>query len=102
VSQNIENAVLERLDLLLGVVQLAYAEQISAARAKLRSDPVVAAILDSSEDWVKTGDLVTQVVAASGASKRTVQRRVSELLTSRALAVQGAGSATSYRSTGLI
>jgi hypothetical protein len=101
-SDDVDRAVLDRLDLLLGVVQLAYAEQIGTARAKLRSDPVVAGILDASDDWIKAGELVTQVVTESGASKRTVQRRVSELITSRALGVQGAGSAISYRSTGLV
>lgn len=45
-----EQQMLEKMDLLLGVVQLAHAEEIKVARADLRSDAVVAAILDTCED----------------------------------------------------
>lgn len=97
-----EQQMLEKMDLLLGVVQLAYAEEIKAARADLRSDAVVAAILDTCEDWTPAGTVINEAVRVSGSAKRTVQRRVSDLIARRALAQRGAAASSAYRSTGLL
>ncbi len=97
-----EQQMLEKLDLLLGVIQLAYAEEIKVARADLRSDAVVAALLDTCVDWTPASTAINEAVRISGSAKRTVQRRISDLLAKRALAQRGAGVATTYRSTGLL
>lgn len=101
-TESYESKVLARLDLMVGVMQLAYDEQISAARQRLRADPVVKAILEASEDWVAGGALVSSVMQETSAAKRTVQRRVAELIDRRALAARGASHSISYRTTGLI
>lgn len=97
-----EQQVLERLDLLVGVVQLAYNEEISDARNKLRGDPVTKSILEATEEWETAGELIATVMSESSAAKRTVQRRIAELLARRVLKSRGAGYSTAYRSTGLI
>lgn len=94
--------LLDRLDLLVGVIQLAYAEEIAVARSKLRGDPVTTAILDQAEDWVSARAIQEGVAAAASVSTRTAQRRMSDLVTMRALAMRGSGRAIEYRSTGLI
>jgi prophage DNA circulation protein len=100
-----DDAVIERLDLMLGVLHLAHDEAIETARRRLRADPVNAAILDvaTGEEWIRSADLQRRVSAVEPtATKRTIQRRVSELVARRALNERGAGKTQSYRATGLI
>jgi hypothetical protein len=100
-----DDAIVERLDLILAVLQLAHHDAIERARERLRADPVSAAILDTAggEEWVATAELQREVNRLQpSASQRTIQRRVRDLVTGRALAERGAGPAKAYRSTGLI
>ena len=95
--------VVERLDLMVATLKLAYASEIEKVRERLRTDAASAAILDeSSEAWVKSGDLQKKVVASSGVNARTVRRRLQELLALGAIRQQGSGALVAYRSTGLI
>ncbi|KAB1661926.1 hypothetical protein F8O07_08605 [Pseudoclavibacter sp. CFCC 13796] len=97
-----EQEMLDKMDLLLGAVQLAYAEEIKTARADLRSDPVIAAILDTCEDWTASATVINEAVRVSESGKRTVQRRIADLIGKRALMSRGAGASMSYKSTGLL
>lgn len=101
--QNNDDLIVERLDMLLGVVRLAFDEPIRAAASRVRSDPVSAEVLDATEtEWVGAGALKDQVRIATRASDRTVSRRIAELVSQSALKQRGSGSAVSYRATGLL
>lgn len=100
-NQN-DDEVIRRLDLVIGLLSLAFDEPITAARLRLREDSVAAAILDrAADDWVASSELRASVSRDTGAAERTVYRRVSELLAKRALIQRGSGPSTTYRSTGL-
>lgn len=94
--------VVQRLDRLIALTELAYATEISRARDEMRSDPVTAAILDSTEDWSQSGPLKTKVSTATGSSEKTVQRRISELVEKRFLLVDGSGPSRRVKNASLI
>jgi hypothetical protein len=92
-----------RLDRIIGLLELAFAQAIGDARRQVRGDPLNAAILEAcGADWVPSGPLQATVSKAVGVSARTVQRRIADLVSRRALETRGATSATEYRATGLI
>ena len=98
-----DDAVLERLDLMVATLKLAFSDEIAAKRDQVRSEPVSAAILDeATEKLVTSGELKTKVAAATNVNARTVQRRLQDLVALGALRQNGAGTATAYRSTGLL
>lgn len=95
--------IVRRLDLLLGLIGLAFDEQISAARDRARNDPVTAALLDrAADDWVAAGDLKAAVAKQTGTAERTVSRRLAELVSRRAMLQRGQTATTAYRSSGLL
>lgn len=101
--QDNEDQIVERLDMLLGVVRLAFDEPVRAAASRVRSDLVCAELLYATEtDWVGAGALKDRVRTAARASDRTVSRRIAELVSQSALKQRGSGSAVSYRATGLL
>lgn len=99
----VEEAVVERLDLMIATLKLAHAQEIGNERNRIREDSASAAILDATaEEAVKSGDLQKRVVASAGVNARTVRRRLQELVAMGALRQIGSGAATAYRNTGLI
>jgi hypothetical protein len=94
--------VIERLDKLAAILKLAHRAEIDSARTAIRSDKVNAEILDMTSDWVGAGPLKSSVISKTKQSKPTVERRIGSLVEQGALERRGAGSASSYRSTGLI
>lgn len=97
------DAVVERLDLMLAVLQLAHQDAIDGAAQRLRADPVNAAILDACADqWVPAGALTEAVMAAAGAKDRTVQGRIAALVTKHAIQRKRSGSHVEYISLGLV
>ncbi|HUB75302.1 MAG TPA: hypothetical protein VL979_14865 [Solirubrobacteraceae bacterium] len=98
-----EHAVIERLDLMLAVLQLAHHDAIERASEQVRADPLNAAIIDAcGEDWVGAGKLTSAAGAAADAKERTVRTHIAALVARRALQRRGAGKSIQYRSTGLI
>ena len=98
-----EPEIIRRLDLLIGVVSLAFDDAIRAARERARQDPVVASILDRATDgWIASGDLRAAVSQECGVAERTVNRRMAELVAKRVLLQRGAAQSTAYRSSGLL
>ena len=98
-----ESDVLERLDLMLAVLQLAHHDAIERAGEAIRQDPVNVAILAAcGEDWVAAGALAKQVAAEVAMSERRVRDRIAALTTRRVLKRRGAGPAVEYRSMGLV
>jgi hypothetical protein len=94
--------LVERLDRIAAILRLANRAEIDGARTAIRSDKVNAEILDLTSDWVAAGKLKSSVISKTKQSKPTVERRIASLVEQGALERRGAGSASSYRSTGLI
>lgn len=99
---NGRDEVVERLDLILGTLQLAFEAPITDARNRYRSDPIVAAILDETDDWVSSGELQQRVAKATSKSTRTVRERLRELADKRVLFVRGPGNQPEYRKSGIL
>lgn len=98
-----DEELIERLDLMVATLKLAYAKEIARERERIRTDPVSAAILDATAEVdVKSSDLQKSLIESAGAKQRTIQRRLQELTALGALRQTGSGFNTSYRSTGLI
>lgn len=93
--------ILRRLDLMQATLQLAFKPQLNAAREEFRSDKVVVAILDETEDWIASAELQKRVSDKAKTSVRTVRNRLPELVADRVLAVQG-GARPDYRRMGLV
>lgn len=99
----LDEAILERLDLLVAAFKLAYAPQISEVREQIRQDSVAASILDkASEDWVPAGDLQEETAQACGVTTRTVRKKLQDLVALGALRQEGSARSSKYRSTGLL
>lgn len=96
-------ALLERLDHLIRVIEVALAPQIEATRLALGEDPVDAAIIDAAAGgWKPAGKLQQQVEKRSGKRKRTVQDRIAHLTDRGYLEKQGGGPSTEYRTNPVI
>jgi hypothetical protein len=97
-----EAEILERLDTIIALLNLAHAEPIGRARRELLGDPVAAAVLDTLfEGPLSAGELKQRVMTATKQSERTVLRRLATLVSQRVIQQLGSGSRTSYRATGL-
>ncbi len=94
--------IANRLDTIIAILRLAYRDNIDAARSTIRSDAVSAAILDNTTTWTRSAQLTSAVRSKTKQSYPTVNRRINDLLAAGALERKGAGSATEYRSRGLI
>lgn len=97
-----DSEVVERLDTLIALMNLAFADQIESARMKVLQDPVSSAVLEVlSSGPASAGDLKEAAARMSGQSERTVLRRINSLVAQRAIDQAGSGSRTTYRATGL-
>jgi predicted HTH transcriptional regulator len=98
-----DDAVVDRLDLLIATFKLAFASEITVAQERIRGDAASAGILDATvETAVKAGDLKKNVADSASTSEKTVERRIRELVTLGALRQIGSGSNVAYQSTGLV
>lgn len=97
-----EDLMIERLDKIVAILKLAHRDDIDDARTAIRADKVSAQILDMTADWVAAGKLKTDVISKAKQSQPTVERRIASLVEQGVLECRGAGTASSYRSTGLI
>lgn len=100
--ESYEQAVIERLDLVVNIVRLAYAGDIAARRAVLEADAVARDVLAATTDYVRAGALQESVSKSAGVSTRTVARRVAELVQEGVLTQRGAGSSIEYKRSGLL
>ena len=95
--------MIERLDRILTVLQLAFRDPIENARREIRQDEINVALLDATEDdWVGGGEVVRRVVVATKGSSRSISRRLASLVAVGAIDKRGGGAQTAYRSSGLI
>jgi hypothetical protein len=95
--------VLERLDLMLAVLQLAHHDAVTRAAAELRADLVNDAILEAcADDWVGAAELKRRVLAKVKIGDTALRGRLSMLVARRAIQRRGATHTTAYRSLGLV
>jgi hypothetical protein len=98
-----DEEVLDRLDRIIALLEVGFAQQIDRARSELRSDPVVAAVLELIADrWISSGELKRTVGQSVKVSEKTVQRSLAMLAGRGAIRGRGAGAGLSYRSAGIL
>lgn len=99
----VADEILERLDLMLAVLQLAHHDAITRAAAELRADPVTNAILVAcADDWVPAAELKKRVLATVKIGDTALKGRLATLVARRAIQRRGATHTTAYRSLGLV
>lgn len=97
------DAIVDRLDELILLIRAAFDEQIRDYRDALLADPLTEVILDLlGGETVASGEIQRAAAAAAGVSERTVQRALVRLVERRVIRVNGKGSATTYRSAGIL
>lgn len=94
--------VIERLDRLATIMQLAFREQIDNASAAVRADKVNAAILDGTKKLTPAATLKTAVMKKTKVGSSTYADRLAALIELGAVEKQGAGRASQYKATGLV
>lgn len=96
--------IINRLDTIISLLKLAHREPLAIVRQELAGDDVSAAILEATagDQPVSAGVLKSKAIKATGESESTVKRRIAALVAMGALAKQGGGHTTAYKSTGLI
>jgi DNA-binding HxlR family transcriptional regulator len=93
----------EKLDTIIGLINLAFAEPIQRARATVLADPVTAAIIEAlGAGPPDAGAVQAAVKAATGQSERTIVRRLSDLVAQGMVVRAGAGAKVQYRLSGLL
>jgi hypothetical protein len=97
-----DDEVIERLDKLILLFQLAFADSIDATRRSIRMDPVKAAILDSTSTGWTPSATTRAAIKKLGTSESTFKNKVSELLAAGLLERRGATTSVEYRSRGVI
>jgi len=99
-----DEEVLQRLDRIIAILQLANHADIEEGRERIRADDLNAAILEAASKETAAGKLIeaAQKAAKGSPSKPTVQRRIAALVDQGALERNGAGPATRYKVTGLV
>jgi hypothetical protein len=97
-----EAPLLERLDRLTGLLELALAPQIEAGRAAVRADEIDAAILDNASGaWKPAGKLQEAVAKKTGKKTRAIQDHIGDLVERGLVQKKSAGPKTEYRATGV-
>ncbi|MGH2837902.1 MAG: hypothetical protein ACRDJY_06085 [Thermoleophilaceae bacterium] len=94
--------IVDRLDRLIGILELAHREEIEKSRQAIRSDKTYAAILALTAKEAPAGKLSKAVQQETTQSPKTVQRRIADLIEIGALERIGAGGNVKYRATGLV
>jgi len=95
--------LIERLDHLTQMLELALAPQLQVARAALREDEIDAAILDAgSGKWKPAAELLREVEGATGKKKSAIHDHINRLLDRGFLKKQGGGPTTEYRTSAVL
>jgi hypothetical protein len=97
--------IADGLDRLAAILSLAFEEQLTATRSRVRADPTNAAILDLLDDqggWVASAEIQKTVSGKAGVGERTVRDRLTSLREKKILLQDGAGTLTRYKSSGIL
>lgn len=94
--------LLDRIDRLTELLELALSPQLDARRNQLRADSVDAAIFDATAgDWI-AAEVQRRVKKATGVEKRALQSHLSKLIAAGHVEHRGGRRYAEYRSSGLI
>ncbi|HXE98735.1 MAG TPA: hypothetical protein VN458_00145 [Solirubrobacterales bacterium] len=85
----------------VALMRIAYLSEIDRAEREIVAEPVAAALLRFSQDWISAGELKKRVAKETGISEATIKRRAAELASRGALERRGAGPRVGYRATEL-
>ena len=94
--------VVQRLDKLIAIMQIAHKDEIERARTEIVADKIDAAILKATARETSAGKVVKAAASRAKTSERAVQEHVAELVARGLVEKSGGGPATKYRATGLI
>jgi hypothetical protein len=97
-----EEDIIQGLDRLIAIQQLARRDVLESARAAIRTDKVNAALTDAATQWTGAKKLQTTVATKTKASTRTIQERIVALLAEGVLEKRHGGPKTEYKASGLI
>jgi Fic family protein len=99
-----DKEILQRLDRIIAILQLANHADIEEGRERIRADDLNAAILEAAVKEIAAGKLIEAAKrgAKGSPSKPTIRRRIAALVDQGALERIGAGPATRYKVTGLV
>jgi hypothetical protein len=90
--------VVERLDRLTMLLELALGPQLEQARKRIRADTLDAAILDAAaKEWMPAAKLRQAVATATAKKQRAIQIHVGELVERGFLGKRGSGNYVEYR-----
>jgi hypothetical protein len=95
--------VVDRLDRMLAILQLAHFEAIQRSSREIRKDPTNDAILEACSDgWVSSAAVRETVRGKTGAQDGTIKKKISELVARRALFERGSTTDRAYKSSNLV
>jgi predicted transcriptional regulator len=94
--------VLQRLDKIIAILQIAHKDEIDRARAEITADKVDAAILKVASKETPAGAVVKAAATKAKVSGRAVQKHIAVLIERGLLERSGGSTATTYKTTGLI
>jgi hypothetical protein len=95
--------LLERIERITALLEVALAPQLEAGRESLRRDPIDGAIFDhTAGNWVLTGELQASVTKATKAKDRTIRDRIGGLVERGLLQKRGGARNIEYRSAGVV
>jgi hypothetical protein len=95
--------MLERLDRVIGILELALGPQLDSRREELRVDPVDSAVFDcTASGWIPSADLQKKVNEKVVVKPRTLQNHLARLIEAGLVEHRGGKRYAEYRSSGLI
>ena len=94
--------VVSRLDELIAITKLANRNAIENLRQELEKDPVSVKALKLADGSMPAGEFRAKIVAETGVSDVTVQRRIASLVDLGVLNIQHKGGRSYYELSGLI
>lgn len=97
-----DQEILRRLDLIQATLALGFSKEIREAADEILGDPVNAAVVKATDDWIASTELQDVVAGETSMSKRLVRDRLPELVDRRVLETRGSERRLEYRRTGLV
>lgn len=92
----------QALNQIAAILKIAHQDAIAEAASAVRADKTSNAILASTSKWISTGPLQSAAVKKGASSKRTVLRRLPELVGAGFLERREvSGGVVEYKSSGL-
>jgi Fic family protein len=97
-----DREVLQKLDKIIAILQIAHKDEIDRAREEITADTVDAAILKATIKGTAAGNVVKAAASKAKVSDRAVQKHIAELIERGLLEKSGGGNTATYKATGLI